>query len=212
MARRAATGSAFPLRESSCGSLHSKELRVSACVSGPKRARTPSPARSFTVPSKDSITPIMRATASATMSLSSSGSSRSPSAVEPTRSAKSAVTTRRSSRGAEPSMESIVAASCGAVHSHRSAKRRFQCGHARDHPAWDVRDCAETVFLRKDLLRDRHDLRLVAHEEAGGPHEIVGAPFRSFVLFGVCPSVLPRDQHDRRLAHLLLPLGALFVR
>ncbi len=48
-------------------------------IGAPNSASTPSPARSFTVPPNASTAPIIRATASPTMSLSSSGSSRSPS-------------------------------------------------------------------------------------------------------------------------------------
>lgn len=70
----------------------------SSCACGaPKSASTPSPARSFTVPPYASTAPMIRVTASFTTSLRSSGSSRSASAVEPTRSANIAVTTRRSS-------------------------------------------------------------------------------------------------------------------
>ncbi len=71
----------------------------SSCEMGaPNSASTPSPARSFTVPPNASTAWTTRATASPTMSLTSSGSSRSPSPVEPTRSANTAVTTLRSSR------------------------------------------------------------------------------------------------------------------
>ena len=68
----------------------------------PKSASTPSPARSLTVPPNASTAPTIRPTASPTTSFSSSGSRRSPSAVDPTRSAKRAVTNRRSSRIAAP--------------------------------------------------------------------------------------------------------------
>ena len=71
-------------------------------VGAPKSASTPSPARSLIVPPKDSMAAMIRAIASPTISFSSSGSSRSARAVEPTRSANTAVTTRRSSR-VEPS-------------------------------------------------------------------------------------------------------------
>jgi len=71
----------------------------SSCVTGaPKSASTPSPARSLIVPPKSSTAWTMRAIASPTTSFASSGSSCSPSAVEPARSAKSAETTLRSSR------------------------------------------------------------------------------------------------------------------
>src|SRR5205807_548511 len=71
----------------------------SSWVTGaPNSASTPSPAMSFTVPPKASTVFTIRATASATTRRTSSGSSRSPSWVEPTRSAKTAVTTLRSSR------------------------------------------------------------------------------------------------------------------
>jgi len=63
-----------------------------------EKASTPSPARSFTRPPSRSTSATIRATASPTTRRSSSASSRSPSEVEPTRSAKSAVTTLRSSR------------------------------------------------------------------------------------------------------------------
>ena len=58
----------------------------------------PSPARSFTVPPNSSTACTALATASPTINRVSSGSRRSAIAVEPTRSAASAVTTRRSSR------------------------------------------------------------------------------------------------------------------
>src|SRR3954470_24378576 len=177
----------------------------------PKIARTPSPARSLTVPSKDSITPIIRATASATISLSSSGSSRSPSAVEPTRSAKSAVTTRRSSRDVPGalSMEGIVGAGGPRFGTGGGLPARpgraspvpvvADIPDASDHAARDVRDGAEPVLFRQDLLRDGDDIRIVTNEEAGRSNQVIGAPLRSLVLFGVCPGVLPGHQHDRWL-------------
>jgi hypothetical protein len=64
----------------------------------PNSARMPSPARSLMVPPNSSTARTMRAMASPTMSFASSGSSVSPSAVDPTRSANSAVTAFRSSR------------------------------------------------------------------------------------------------------------------
>src|SRR5947209_9784684 len=67
-------------------------------MGAPKRASTPSPARSFTVPPNSSTVWTIRATASPTMSLTSSASRRSASAVEPARSANRAVMTLRSSR------------------------------------------------------------------------------------------------------------------
>src|SRR6266511_801079 len=70
----------------------------SSCAAGaPNSASTPSPARSFTVPPKASTRRIIRATASPTISRTSSGSSCSARGVDPTRSANSAVTVRRSS-------------------------------------------------------------------------------------------------------------------
>ena len=60
----------------------------------------PSPRYSKTSPPKRSIAPPIRAIASRTMSRKSSGSIRSASEVEPTMSAKSAVTILRSSRRA----------------------------------------------------------------------------------------------------------------
>ena len=70
----------------------------SCAVGAPNSARTPSPARSLTVPPNSSTACTIRATASPTTSRASSGSSDSVIAVEPARSAESAVTTRRSSR------------------------------------------------------------------------------------------------------------------
>ncbi len=82
----------------------------SSCATGaPKSASTPSPARSLIVPPNASTAPTIRPTASPTTSFSSSGSSRSPRAVDPTRSANSAVTNRRSSRIA--GLASLTAAS-----------------------------------------------------------------------------------------------------
>jgi hypothetical protein len=71
--------------------------RSRGAAGAPKSASNPSPARSFTVPPNSSTTRTTRAIASATISCTSSGSSRSARAVEPTRSAKTAVTTFRSS-------------------------------------------------------------------------------------------------------------------
>ena len=76
----------------------------SCAVGAPNSASTPSPARSLIVPPNDlDRADHARRSASPTISFSSSGSRRSASAVEPTRSANTAVTTRRSSRTRGPS-------------------------------------------------------------------------------------------------------------
>ena len=75
-----------------------RSVSSSLVVGAPKNASTPSPARSLTCPPSDSTSPTIRATASPTTCFTSSGSTRSASAVEPTMSAKTAVTTFRSSR------------------------------------------------------------------------------------------------------------------
>src|SRR5205823_10366978 len=65
----------------------------SACAAGtPKYAQMPSPWYAWIVPPNSSTAPLTRVTHSPTSAFTSSGSRRSPSAVEPTMSAKSAVT------------------------------------------------------------------------------------------------------------------------
>src|SRR2546423_8742248 len=92
-------------------------------IGAPNNASRPSPSSWMISPPKASTAMAMRATPSPTTALKSSGSMRSPRTVEPTTSAKRAVTTLRASRGAG-------AVSRGAP--HEAQKRAFSataCPH-----------------------------------------------------------------------------------
>ena len=127
----------------------------SSCATGaPNSASSPSPARSFTVPPKASTAPIIRAIASATISFRSSGSRRSPSGVEPTMSANSAVTTRRSSR-MSPISSGIRAS------SHRATPSCIAYDSAPWPPALPAVTRTETARSSARNARRRSGLRRV---------------------------------------------------
>src|SRR4051812_46642550 len=145
----------MPMASSTRSPASTARSASSSCATGaPKMTSAPSPAMRSTWPPSASVARTALATPSPTIAWRSSGSSRSPSAVEPTTSANRAVTTFRASRWGASSASA----------DPQPEQKRASSGFDRPQ-AWQTRESPmDRVYGREVLDAMREHGRPVTYE------------------------------------------------
>lgn len=79
-----------------------------------------------------------------------------------------------------------------------SRPRRRKVHHAFDDGDGDVRHGSEPLALGQDFLREGEEARVLGHQEADRPHQVIGASFLRGGQVEVEPRVVPLDEDERR--------------